>query len=679
MVYTFKHGDRPIAGYTVQRGVGRGAFGEVYYALSDGGKEVALKYLRDNPVTELRGVNQCLNLKSPYLVTLYDVKQDTGGEFYVVMEYVSGPSLRDLLLENPEGVGVDKAVYLADGIAKGLRHLHERGIVHRDLKPGNIFYEDGFVKIGDYGLSKLMSTSQHSAGTMSVGTVHYMAPEIGSGNYHAGTDIYALGVMLYEMVLGRVPFEGASMGEILMKHLTAQPEVDALPEPFPAVIRKALAKDPRERYQNVDQLTSALFGQNAMRDTLSRFDVSTLSVRAERVGARVHARVGAGGTGSSQMPSLPEAPVRDDALTYADGDGRIASTVRRIEHTTSDVVRQLSSVDRARAKDRPAFPPRDPDTAGLLAIFLGSFGVHRFYLGYYVIGVIQALLSFTGISAIWGIIEGIIIFSGGMTDVHGRRLVKEPEQPVDWRSTVMRFIWGTFCAIFLLGTLPLIIVPTVLTDEMYSRSQMERDLRGTVFELQESAVPLTFMWAIAGLTAMLAAFFGWKAGHGPGLSFWRATIRPLVMAMCGVLITAVMILTTAYVPEDQQFPLLIVVVFFVMIGAVIWQIRGAEPKIHPGQFRVKHDQTARLAWLFTLAWPALAMALVWMHSDNPGWRNTQMMQNPFLGLALTMTVGALVVCCFMESVYEWQRLRRIGKMAKEAVLANEKEISSSDV
>ena len=245
--FTHPSGSRPLDGYTIHRGIGRGGFGEVYYAISDGGREVALKYLRDNPQIELRGVSNCMNLKSPYLVTIFDVKQSSDGDYFIIMEYISGASLAELLAAESNGMGPEKAAFFLREIAKGLAFLHDRGIVHRDLKPGNIFYEDGYVKIGDYGLSKIMAASQHSGQTMSVGTVHYMAPEVGSGNYDRTIDIYALGVVLYEMLLGRVPFSGASMGEVLMKHLTAQPEVDELPEPFPRVIRKALAKDPSDR------------------------------------------------------------------------------------------------------------------------------------------------------------------------------------------------------------------------------------------------------------------------------------------------------------------------------------------------------------------------------------------------------------------------------------------------
>ncbi len=276
MAYTFKHGDRPLDDYTIQRAVGSGGFGEVYYAISDGGREVALKFLRDNPQVELRGVSHCINLKSPHLISIFDVKKDSRDQYFLIMEYCSGPSLRDLLIAEPNGFGAQKAAFFVREIAKGLAYLHDRGIVHRDLKPGNIFYDDGYVKIGDYGLSKFISVSRHSVQTSSVGTVHYMAPEIGSGNYSRGVDIYALGVMLYEMLLGRVPFEGSTMGEVLMKHLTAQPAVDELPQPFATVIRRALQKDPRDRYQSVNEMVDDLLAVESVQKSLDGFSLKSL-------------------------------------------------------------------------------------------------------------------------------------------------------------------------------------------------------------------------------------------------------------------------------------------------------------------------------------------------------------------------------------------------------------------
>ena len=283
VAFTFKHGDRPLAGYEIQRGVGRGGFGEVYYAISDGGREVALKYLREHPEVELRGVAQCINLKSPHLVSIFDVKQNPEGEYFVIMEYISGPSLRDMLIAESSGLGAQKAAFFIREIAKGLSYLHDRGIVHRDLKPGNIFYDEGYVKICDYGLSKFISLSRHSAQTTSIGTVHYMAPEVGSGNYSKTIDIYALGVVLYEMLLGKVPYEGSSMGEILMKHLTEQPEVGQLPTPFGSVIRKALAKDPAQRYQDVREMVEDIFEVEDVKQSVRGFEATSLTMVAAHV------------------------------------------------------------------------------------------------------------------------------------------------------------------------------------------------------------------------------------------------------------------------------------------------------------------------------------------------------------------------------------------------------------
>src|SRR4029077_18731850 len=105
MAFRFNQGDRPLDGYTIQRGVGRGGFGEVYYAVSDGGKEVALKFLRENPSVELRGVAACLNLKGPHLLSVYDVRQNADADWFIVMEYIAGPSLRDLMNATPGGLG----------------------------------------------------------------------------------------------------------------------------------------------------------------------------------------------------------------------------------------------------------------------------------------------------------------------------------------------------------------------------------------------------------------------------------------------------------------------------------------------------------------------------------------------------------------------------------------------
>ncbi|MBN2315458.1 MAG: protein kinase, partial [Sedimentisphaerales bacterium] len=263
-------------------------FGEVYYAVSDSGREVAIKAIQNYEQIELRGISQCMNLKSPHLISIFDVKYNDQNEPFVIMEYVSGPSLRELLIESPHGLGAQKAAFFLREIAKSLSFLHECGIVHRDLKPSNIFYENGYVKVGDYGLAKAISASRHSGHTITVGTVSYMAPEIGAGSYNRSIDIYALGVLLYEMLTGDVPFIGSSPAEILMKHMTVSPELNNIEEPFRKVITKALAKDPADRYQTVQEMVEDLYGSENIRNSVSHFSPNELSVIAEKVAAKAN-------------------------------------------------------------------------------------------------------------------------------------------------------------------------------------------------------------------------------------------------------------------------------------------------------------------------------------------------------------------------------------------------------
>ena len=315
--YTFGSGARPLEGFTIKRAIGRGGFGEVYYATSDSGKEVALKLITRNLEIERRGVAQCMNLKCPNLLAIHDIKGNDDGDTFVIMEYVAGPNLAQVLADYPQGMPIPEVRAWLRGLVEGVGYLHDHGIVHRDLKPANLFMEEGVVKIGDYGLSKMITSERVSNHSESIGTCHYMAPEISTGKYNKPIDVYAIGVILFEMIVGQVPFDGETVGEVLIKHLTTRPDLSRLPEPFRAIVAQALAKDPAHRPGRVCDLLPP-------DDAPAASDVRFIGDGRAAAPAPTPRGMGLGfGPGDrvaapSPSPAPPRRPAEDDVLRITD-------------------------------------------------------------------------------------------------------------------------------------------------------------------------------------------------------------------------------------------------------------------------------------------------------------------------------------------------------------------------
>ncbi|MFM7319206.1 MAG: serine/threonine-protein kinase [bacterium] len=251
--YAFQVGDEPLEGLTIKRPLGWGGYGDVYFAVTDAGKELAVKHVTHGVDVELRGVRHCINIRHPNLIEIYDIRKTADGSVFILMEYVAGRSLRSLLNDHPAGLSVSQVRAIAGGIISGVAGLHAHGIVHRDLKPANVFVGDGVVKIGDYGLSKVIghAAMEHST---SVGTCHYMAPEIRSGRYEMPVDTYAIGAMLYEMITGKPPFGGETQAEVLMRHQFDLPRLEELPPSFRPVVGRLLDKDPGRRGSDLTEV-----------------------------------------------------------------------------------------------------------------------------------------------------------------------------------------------------------------------------------------------------------------------------------------------------------------------------------------------------------------------------------------------------------------------------------------
>lgn len=252
--------------YRIISRLGQGGMARVFLAQDESlHRQVAVKVLADRHSDDphfierfQREARAAARLNHPNIVQVYDQSQ-TEGMSYIVQEYVEGETLKDLIRrESP--IEPRRAITIALQILAALRVAHQQGVIHRDVKPQNILVQpDGKIKVADFGIASAGDTEMTEAGSI-VGTAQYLAPEQARGlPVGPPADLYAVGIVLYEMLSGRVPFEGEAAVTVAMRHVQEAPEAltdrnPLVPVALESVVMRALAKDPTQRYQSADQM-----------------------------------------------------------------------------------------------------------------------------------------------------------------------------------------------------------------------------------------------------------------------------------------------------------------------------------------------------------------------------------------------------------------------------------------
>ena len=258
--------------YEILELIGVGGMARVYKARCHWlNRYVAIKILRDDLAqdSEIRrrfhDESQAVAMLShPNIVAVYDVSRSSDQE-YIVMELIDGITLKQYMQRKGNKLPWREALHFITQIVKALGHAHSRGIIHRDIKPHNIMVlRDGSVKVADFGIARVSAGGHSTLTQEALGSVHYISPEQARGSrIDARSDLYSAGVVLYEMITGRLPFEGDNPVSVAIQHINSIPlsprEIDPeLPEALEAITMKAMAPDPDDRYTSADEMLADL-------------------------------------------------------------------------------------------------------------------------------------------------------------------------------------------------------------------------------------------------------------------------------------------------------------------------------------------------------------------------------------------------------------------------------------
>src|SRR5918996_4793917 len=263
--------------YRIVRKLGSGGMANVYLAEDEElGRRVAIKILNDRYANDdafierfRREAKSAASLSHPHIVSIYD-RGEAEGTYYIAMEVIEGRSLKELILTRG-ALPVDTAIGYAKQLLEALRFAHRHGIIHRDIKPHNVLVSadqhvkanEPRLKVADFGIARHGASQMTEAGSI-MGTAQYLSPEQARGApVTAASDLYSAGVVLYEMLTGKVPFTGDSAIEIAMKHVNELPRPPSklraeIPPELDQIVLRALAKEPEERYQTADEFIEDL-------------------------------------------------------------------------------------------------------------------------------------------------------------------------------------------------------------------------------------------------------------------------------------------------------------------------------------------------------------------------------------------------------------------------------------